>query len=184
MVTIGFLESRSFARGMSAADAMLKAADVRLIRAGVSCPGKYTVLIAGEVSAVQAAIEAGEAAAEKFVTGKTVLARLDSQVVRALEHKTPPQPYNAVGVVECSNITGSVLGADAAVKAADVVLLELRLGNGIGGKSYLVVTGDVAAVSAAVEVASAKAQESGRLLEAVVIPRPDKSLFRGLTEEG
>ena len=118
------------------------------------------------------------------MTGKTVLARLDPQVVRALEHKTPPQPYNAVGVVECSNITGSVLGADAAVKAADVVLLELRLGNGIGGKSYLVVTGDVAAVSAAVEVASAKAQESGRLLEAVVIPRPDKSLFRGLTEEG
>ena len=92
MVTIGFLESRSIARGMSAADAMLKAADVRLIRAGVSCPGKYTVLIAGEVSAVQAAIEAGEAAAEKFVTGKTVLARLDPQVVRALEHKRRRSP--------------------------------------------------------------------------------------------
>ncbi len=184
METIGFLELRSIARGMYAADAMLKTADVRLIEARTSCPGKYTVLIAGEVAAVQAAVEAGAAAAEPYVAGQMVLARLDPQVVKALEHKTEPQPYNAVGVVECSNITGSILGADAAVKAADVALLELRLGGGIGGRSYLVVTGDVAAVSAAVEIAAAKAQENGRLLESVVIPRPEKPLFRGLTEKG
>ena len=39
METIGFLELNSIARGVAAADAMLKAAEVRLIAARPSCPG-------------------------------------------------------------------------------------------------------------------------------------------------
>ena len=43
--TIGFLELNSIAKGVEAADAMLKAAEVELISARPSCPGKYHVLV-------------------------------------------------------------------------------------------------------------------------------------------
>ena len=52
MISLGLLETNSIARGVEAGDAMLKAADVTLIKAGPVCPGKYTVLIYGEVAAV------------------------------------------------------------------------------------------------------------------------------------
>ncbi|MBQ4372481.1 MAG: BMC domain-containing protein, partial [Lachnospiraceae bacterium] len=59
MITIGFLELNSIAKGIEAADAMCKAARVDLLSARPSCPGKYHILISGEVSAVQSSLKAG-----------------------------------------------------------------------------------------------------------------------------
>lgn len=47
--------------------------------------------------------------------------------------------------MEFFSVTASVYAADAAVKAADVDLIDVRLGTGIGGKSFVVLTGEVAA---------------------------------------
>ena len=58
MIALGLLETNSIARGVIAGDAMLKAAEVTLLRAGAVCPGKYTVVIYGEVAAVAAAVHA------------------------------------------------------------------------------------------------------------------------------
>ena len=63
---------------------------------------------------------------------------------------------------------------------ANVEALELRLGSGLGGKSYFTLTGDVAAVKAAVDVGSAMAAERGLLVEKVVIPSPAKELLSAL----
>ena len=59
MDSIGFLEFNSIAKGIEAADAVIKAADVRLAFAKASCPGKYYLLFYGEVAAVQASLDAG-----------------------------------------------------------------------------------------------------------------------------
>ena len=63
MISLGLLELNSIARGVEAGDAMLKAAEVTLLKAGSVCPGKYTVVISGEVAAVKAAMDAGRATA-------------------------------------------------------------------------------------------------------------------------
>ncbi|MEG2315070.1 MAG: BMC domain-containing protein, partial [Clostridia bacterium] len=42
MISLGLLETNSIARGVEAGDAMLKAAEVKLVKAGPVCPGKYT----------------------------------------------------------------------------------------------------------------------------------------------
>lgn len=73
METIGFLELNSIAKGIEAADAMLKAAEVRLITARPSCPGKYHVLVTGEVAAVQSSVEAGVEAAAGSVVDQVVI---------------------------------------------------------------------------------------------------------------
>ena len=73
MVTIGFLEFNSIAKGIEAADIILKTAAVDLIFSRASCPGKYYVLFTGEVAAVQASLDAGRAVAGEHVS--TVLRR-------------------------------------------------------------------------------------------------------------
>ena len=67
--------------------------------------------------------------------------------------------------------------ADAAVKAASVIPLRMHLAFGIGGKSYVVLSGNVADMNAAVDAGSAVASEKGFLVNRVVIPRPHKQLI-------
>ena len=57
--TIGFLELNSIAKGVEAADLILKTAEVDLIFAKAGCPGKYYILFTGEVAAVKASLDAG-----------------------------------------------------------------------------------------------------------------------------
>ena len=59
--TIGFLELNSIAKGVEAADLILKTAEVDLIFAKAGCPGKYYILFTGEVAAVKASLDAGVA---------------------------------------------------------------------------------------------------------------------------
>ena len=177
---IGFLETNSIARGAQAADAMLKAAEVTLLFARPNCPGKYNVLIKGEVASVDAAIQAGVSAAGHFLIEQLVIARVHPQVVRAIGAAGGPTQTGALGVLEYFSITGAILGADAAVKAADVELVDVRLGTGIGGKSFAVLTGDVAAVTQAVEHGAAIAAENGMLFAKTVIARPTPAIFESM----
>ena len=177
MVTIGFLELSSIAKGIEAADAMLKAAEVCLLSAKPSCPGKYHVLVSGEVAAVQSSIAAGAAVGGAYVVDQLVIARIHPQVIEAINLATLPEGPNAVGILEYFSVTASILGADAAVKAADVTLLEVRLGTGIGGKSYVILTGEVAAVEEATLCGAACAAETGMLVSRVVIPSPHPDVF-------
>ena len=164
METIGFLEFSSIARGIEAADAVCKTADVELISARASCPGKYYVLFCGEVAAVRASLEAGALIGEGFVVDQCLIPRVHPQVVQAMHMAAAPQTCGALGVMEFYSVTAAIYAADAAVKAADVSIIELRLATGIGGKSFAALTGEVAAVSEAVrcgisDLGENKAQE-------------------------
>lgn len=59
-LSIGTVELNSIASGVAAGDEMLKAADVKLVMAQPVCPGKYVLLVAGDTSSVETAVEAGK----------------------------------------------------------------------------------------------------------------------------
>ena len=82
--------------------------------------------------------------------------------------------------MEFFSITAAVYGADAAVKAANVTLLDVRLGMGLGGKSFVVMAGDVASVKASVEAGSEEGKNNGLLVSSVVIPSPRPEIFESL----
>ena len=107
METIGFLELNSIAKGVEAADSVLKAAAVRLLSARAGCPGKYYLLFTGEVAAVQASLEAGERTGEGFVVDSCVIPRVHPQVIEAIAAATAPETLGAVGVMEfrASNVS-------------------------------------------------------------------------------
>jgi microcompartment protein CcmL/EutN len=80
----------------------------------------------------------------------------------------------ALGVIETKGYTTAVEAADAAVKAANVRLVDcMPIG---GGNVNVIVRGDVAAVKAAVEAGIASASQVGQVLGSTVLPRPSDKL--------
>ena len=177
MEALGILESNSIAKGIEAADAVLKAADTALLYAKPVCPGKYTILFYGDVAAVSASLDAGAAVIDAHLVDSVVIPRIHPQVIQAISLSTAPDGVNAVGVMEFFSVTAAVYAADAAAKAADVTLLDVRLGVGIGGKSFAVLTGEVAAVEEAVRCGMAAGEEKGLAVTSTVIPSPRKEIF-------
>lgn len=180
MQAIGFLELNSIAKGVEAADAILKTADTQLVFAKAGCPGKFNILFTGDVAGVTASLEAGKALGGHFVVDAVVIPRVHPQVIRAIHQVLEPVDTGALGVLEFFSVTAAVYGADSAVKAAEVDLLDVRLGTGIGGKSVVVLGGDTAAVESAVAAGQAQAQAQGLVVSCVVIPNPRPAIFESL----
>lgn len=178
MDTLGIVDSRSIAAGAEIADAMLKAAPVALIRASVICAGRLIILVEGDREAVETSLRAAEATGF-HLAGRYAISPVSPQVQAALRRQPVQSAGRAMSVVECRNAADGIMAADLAVKKADVSLMRLVMGQGIGGKSYFVLTGDVAAVR---EAAQAAADALGKSLQQmVVIPQPDAELIKAFT---
>ena len=109
-----------------------------------------------------------------------MIPRIAPQVIPAINQTSLPRGVNALGVLEFYTVTCAVYAADAAVKAADVELLNVRLATGIGGKSFVVLTGDVAAVKAAADAGALEAGLNGAVVAVTVIPNPRPEVFETL----
>ena len=59
----------------------------------------------------------------------------------------------------------------------------MRLGTGIGGKSFVIVTGEVAAVRAAIEAGISTPPAEGLVISSVVIPSPHPELLDSLMDK-
>ncbi|SET25026.1 Carboxysome shell and ethanolamine utilization microcompartment protein CcmL/EutN [Natronincola peptidivorans] len=178
--TIGLIELNSIAKGIEATDKMVKAAEVELLFSKAVCPGKFIVSITGDVAAVKAAVEIGVSEGEHYVVDHLMLPNVAEEVICAINGVSSVENVNALGVMEFFSIAAAMVAADRAVKTAAVDLLEVRLGIGIGGKSFITLTGDVSSVTAAVDAAVIEAGENGMLVEKAVIPSPTKELFDNL----
>lgn len=180
MKAIGMVEFNKIATGILAADFMVKAAQVELITCNTVCPGKYLVLVSGDVAAVQSSVDVGVERGGDAVVDDFILPSVHPSVFPAINCTGPVATLQALGIIETFSVASLIEAADAAAKAAEVELIEVRLGMGIGGKSYVTITGDVAAVKAAVEAGAATAAHKGLLVEQVVIPSPSKQLHSAI----
>lgn len=178
--SIGVLELNSIAKGVEAADFMVKAADVNLIFAKSVCPGKYIILIAGEISAVKSSLEIGKEIGLQNVVDDLLIPNVHKQLIPAINASSDIEKVNAIGIMEFFSISSSIEAADIAAKTADVQLIEVRLGIGIGGKSFVTLSGDVSAVNESVKAGIASAKEKGYLIAYAVIPNPSAELFNQL----
>lgn len=178
MDTLGLVELASIAAGAGIADGMIKAANVELVRAAPICGGRYLIQVAGDREAVQSSVDTAKASGRKLMEA-IVISGVSPQVIEALKKPRLSQPGEALGVVEARNVSAGIAAADQAVKRSSVTLARFVAGTGIMGKSYFVLSGDVASV----EEATAAAREAlgEKLFETVVIPRPDAAIFTALT---
>ncbi|KLV07110.1 propanediol utilization protein [Photobacterium aquae] len=176
---IGCIELNSIARGFQVADAMLKAAHVEIVFNRTICPGKFMVMVAGDVAAVEASVHAGLAIGKGDVVDELVIANVHPDVFPAIAGTRVVERPAALGIVETFSVAAIVEAADAAVKAANVELLEVHMAMAIGGKGFVTMTGDVAAVQAAVDAAVNRIGHRGVLVDKVVIAQPRKEILEG-----
>jgi len=174
---IGMIELTSIARGIEISDFMVKAAQVELLRASTVCPGKYIVIIGGDTGPVKASLEVGEEKSGEYIVDKLLISNIHPQLMPAVSMTSQVECLGAVGVLEFYSVASAIVAADVAAKAANVTLIEVRIGYAIGGKGYVTLTGDVGAVKAAVEAAVNNAE---LLVTSTVIPRPDPEIFDSL----
>jgi microcompartment protein CcmL/EutN len=178
--SLGLIELSSVAAGFLAADTMLKSGNVRLVLSRSICSGKYMVLVAGQPAGVQSAVAAGAEAAAGCLIDQFVVTNIHPDVVAALGRASPPSIEGALGIIESFGVGTLLQAADAAAKAANVTLLEIRLAMALGGKAFVTMTGDVANVQAAVQAGRDVVAEAGMLVNAVVLPRPEPEVCREL----
>ena len=169
---IGLVELSSIARGMETADAMLKASQVELLEARPICPGKFLVLICGDVASVQNSVDIGKTMGAHSVVDDFMLPNVHPSVIAAISGSSVVSEVSALGIIESFSVASLIVAADTAAKAGNVELIEIRTGMGIGGKSFVTLTGDVSSVKASIEAGVALVSEKGMLVEMAVIPLP------------
>ncbi len=177
MNSLGLIELTSIAAGMQAADIMLKTSQVELVLSRTICSGKYMVLICGEVAEVQSAVDNAASQIDFAVIDTFVIPHVHPDVFPALSGHTLATELESLGIIESFSVASLIEGADAAVKAAKVQLIEIRLAMALGGKAFCTLTGEVAAVRSAVDAGAQIIADKGLLVNKVVIPQPRKELM-------
>ncbi len=175
---IGLIELNSIAAGIDVTDTMIKTANVELVISRSICSGKYMVIVGGDISAVRSSVDAGLIKWQGAVIDSMVLSNIHPSVLPAVSGANNIEKLSSLGVIESFSVASLLEAADAAAKAANVELMEIRLAMAMGGKAFVTMTGDVAAVRAAVEAGAAIIAEKGLLVNKVVIPSPSPQLYK------
>ncbi|MBI9091167.1 MAG: BMC domain-containing protein [Desulfobacterium sp.] len=177
MSTLGLVETKSIAAGVLVADLMMKRASVELVKATTICSGRYLIQISGEREEVKTSVEAAREAGVILVA-TFVLSNISPEVLTALKRSPLVGRNNALSVVECKTASAGIAAADAAVKESGATLAKLVTGQGIMGKSYFVLAGELTSVQAGTRAAEHNLEKN--LINTVVIPSPDFSVMNAL----
>ena len=176
---IGVIELKSIPKGVEAADAALKSAGVEMVSSHPSCPGKYEIILSGSISNITAAVSHVNSRFEGFVIDSSVIGRIEEQVINALFGTHAAERGGSLGLLETYTAASAVVAADTAAKTALIELVEIRLAKGMCGKSYVILTGSVSSVTAAIERAKSGMQD-GWYLDSSVIAGPDERLWESI----
>ena len=169
---IGMVEYKTVSAGIRAADAMVKTAEVGIIEA--------QTVISGDLSAVKAAVDTAVKNYGIHLINSFVLGNPHESIFPAIYGATQIEGVSALGILETYDAASIIVAADIAAKTAIVSLIELRIARGMCGKSYMMLTGEVAAVNAAVEKARSEIGAEGMYLDSTVIAHPDEKICRAI----
>lgn len=177
---IGMVEYKTVSAGVVAADAMVKTSDISIIEAQTVCPGKYIVIITGDLSAVDTAVNCARVQHEEQLISSFILGNPHKSIFPAIYGAAQIEEVSALGILETYDAATMIVAADEAAKTAVVDLIELRLARGMCGKSYMFLTGEIAAVEAAVARAKNTVAREGMYLDSSVIAHPDEQIRKAI----
>ncbi len=180
MRALGILETNVLAKGLLSADAMAKAAEVKLLVSTPVCPGKYLIIVRGTVASVKSSLDAGEILAGEALVGSVLIPNVHSEVFPAIMGTSDVEEVDALGMIETYSAPSAIMAADEAVKTAKITLIEIRLSRAIGGKAFTIFTGEVGAVKAAISAGVNRVKDQGLVLSTALIPSPHKDLIKAI----
>jgi microcompartment protein CcmL/EutN len=173
---LGFIEYRSIARGLMAADMMLKNGNIELVQATVLCPGKFIAMVTGDIGAVKESVDKGFNFDPAFAISQFILPNIHPAVLPALTATTLVEIKGSMGIIETVDASSAIVAGDIAAKAANIELIEIRIARGMGGKSFVYLCGELSAANAAVRTVENNLGEEGLIIATSVIASPHPKL--------
>lgn len=168
--TLGAVELTSIAQGYRITDVMMKKAPCLLLEARAYCPGKFLVVVSGDLASVEESVQAAIDFSASSMFAWLLIPDVEQQVVAAINRRTHLDAVETVGVVESFSAAAILDAANAAAKTAEVTIESVNLLQGLGGKAYALFAGDLTDVQAAVAAATTRIPADMRIAEEV-IPR-------------
>ena len=164
---------------------MVKASPLGSIYTGTVHPGRYVIVVSGDTASVEVAVDTGTSVAGDTLVDLVFLPDVHPLVVDAIisEADLADCRGDALGVVETVTIAAVIDAADAGVKAATVDVPAVRLADGLGGKGYVLFSGDLAEVEAAVDAAVSRGQRADTELRHVIIAQLHDEIRDNLARE-
>lgn len=180
---IALFEFESISAGIVAGDAMVKTAPLGAIYAGTVHPGKYLVMVTGDTASVDEAVQVGNES--ESLADMVFLPDVHPAVASAIVGNASRAPVGeeALGVIETTTAAAAIDAADAGAKAADIDLAAIRLSDGLGGKGYVLFSGVVAEVEAALAAAVERVDQHGTLVRSDLIAQLHEEMAENLRAE-
>lgn len=172
ITVLAAIEFFSIAKGFHALDEMVKIAPIKIIEARTISRGKYLIIFSGDVASVEYSFNKAIEIAEDHIIDTMLLRTVHPEVVKAIGNILEPSGWDAIGIIETYTITSSILAADIAAKESPVKIVEIRIADGYGGKSYVKITGNIEDVQASMDAAVSFVKENKQLCAEMIIPQP------------
>lgn len=173
---IGVLEFSSIAEGFRTLDTVVKESPVTILKAEIINPGKYLIMLTGDVASVETAMDAGVNTAGESLIDHILLTNLDKQIIPVIKSCRAPEEWDAIGLLETNSVAASVEAADICVKEANIHIIGIVTGNEAGGKALLKISGAIGDINTAMSSAAAVVSEKGQLCRDVIIPGPHSDI--------
>lgn len=185
---MGLLEHPSIATGIRVGDAMVKRAPVALLHAGTVHPGKYLLLVAGDVASVEEALLAADDAMhpeDAPFLDRLFLPDVEPRVAAAVRGaRDNSGDGEALGVFETATVAATLAAADRVLKGTEVSLREIRLADHLGGKAYALFQGPLAEVEIALDLATDSLRAPSLLVGRTLIAQLHDDLRANLDDGG
>ena len=119
---IGMVEYKTTSAGVVAADSMVKTSEVSIIEAQTVCPGKYIVIITGDLSAVTSAVDNAKTMHGKHLINSFVLGNPHESIFPAIYGAAEIKDVSALGIIE-SYDASSIIVEEARRRGVPVTML-------------------------------------------------------------
>jgi microcompartment protein CcmL/EutN len=140
---LALIEVADLPTGFVVLDAVAKEATVTIVASGTLQHGHYLLAFGGEVEPVELSFEAGTRRASSGLVDAVLLPHAEPRILPAIEAPLVryPAPGDALGILQTASSPTLVRALDAALKGAEVELVELRLAEGLAGRGLCTLWG-------------------------------------------
>jgi microcompartment protein CcmL/EutN len=182
---VGIIELGSIYKGYEVQDAVLKAANVEKLIARTICSGKFFMVVRGTTADVETAIAVAGDVGGFSVVNLATIPNVDPRVFPAIAGGTVLELPNqkkvgALLIIETFSVVSAIKAADLAVKEAELELIRVHVAMAVGGKGFVVMTGDIGALESAVKPAIEYCRQEGMLAGYAIIRNPHEDVLREL----
>jgi len=183
---LGIIELGSIYKGYAVQDAVFKSANVEKLIGRTICSGKFFIVIRGSVADVEAAISVAKEVGGFSVVNLATIPNIDPKVFQAIAGTTVLRTGKennficALLIIETFSVVSAIRAADYAAKTADLDIVRVHVAMAVGGKGFVVISGDISALEAAAASAIEEIKEDGMLAGYEIIKNPHKEILTDL----